>query len=174
MSGNYILTTGALMLLGFFILTNNTIITRNALLEQETSYSLTAIALGQSLIEEVKMKSFDEATISSAISSTSLLTSPVLLGTEGVSESIRLPDTEAGGIFRAATAYDDADDYNNYRRTVSTPTAGNFSVTSVVTYVDINDPSVVSGVCTWAKKITVTVTNNFMPDYVILEYVFAY
>ncbi|MCK6606603.1 MAG: hypothetical protein HUU43_10005 [Ignavibacteriaceae bacterium] len=174
MSGNYILTTGALMLLGFFILTNNTVITRNALLEQETSYSLTAIALAQSLIEEVKMKSFDEATISTAISSTALLTSPVLLGTDGGFEVFRSPDTETGGIFRSTTIYDDVDDYNNYRRTVSTPTAGNFTVSSTVTYVDINNPSSVSAAQTWAKKITVTVTNTFMPDFVSLEYVFAY
>ncbi len=108
--------------------------------------------MAQSLIEEVKIKNFDEATITTPISSTALLTSAVMLGTDGVSESIRSPDLEAGGIFRAAVTYDDVDDYNNYRRTISTPTGGDFNVSSVVTYVDINSPGTVSLTQTRAKK----------------------
>lgn len=180
MQTNMFITVGTIILLGTFILTSNTIISTTRQSSMNTEFYLTAIALGQSVIEEAKTKLFDQAATVGTVTNVSDLTAPSLLGRDGGGESVGNPDTLSGNIFRSAILFNDVDDYHNYNRRVNTTRATDYNLRTTVTYTSPTFPDSVRNVRTWCKLMTVFVTSPFIlnpdnqQDTIRLTYTFCY
>jgi hypothetical protein len=155
MSDEMILVLGALILLGIFVISSNTLLSNNNQTVSENQYVLTGIAIGQSVIEEAKMKEFD---MYAALNDSNKFCD--VLGTEA-NETITQPDTfiAAKGRFMSDSIYTDIDDYNGYRRIVNTPNLGNYQVSVSVKYAMISNPNVDAYTKTNCKRMEVTVKN---------------
>lgn len=183
MSDEWILTLGALVLLGLFVLTSNTFLFSNNTAVYENEYYITGVSLAQSLIDEAKTKRFD---VVSSPASPSVCTAPGSLGRELddiIGWSVDKLDYNIK-CFRSDTAYDDVDDYNNYRRLVDVPHLGTFMVQSNVVYVDQLTPGNIDRAAstsqTFCKRMTVkvwTVGSGFIDSTsnksVRLDYLFS-
>lgn len=174
MESNMFLTIGAMTLLSVFLISANRMILDNKMVAAESEYIISAISIGQSLIDEVKTKEFDEATVGGGtIESIPELT--LSLGPGGP-ETIALPDTSSVHAYRSKTVYDDVDDYNGYYRIVDTDRAERYKVYATVDYVKPDDPDHVLGARSLSKKITVVVKSPFIKSIpsVTLSYAFTY
>jgi len=153
-----LLTMGAMMLVSISSLRFNTIMLQDSTVETENKVYLTAFSLADDMIEEIKNKSFDEATLLYPTTATSILTPPDSLG------------PEHGEVY---PNFDDIDDYNNYSKLISAPHAEDYTVSCKVFYVDGNNPDNPSSIQTFYKKVTVTVSSPFLQNNVNLSYVFT-
>ena len=153
-----VLTMGAMMLFSFSSLRFNSIMLQNSTLETENKVYLTAFSLADDMIEEIKNKNFDEATLLYPTTATAVLTKADSLG------------PEHGEIY---PNYDDIDDYNNYSKLISAPHAEDYTVSCKVFYVDGNNPDNMVTTQTFYKKVTVTVSSPFLRNNVNLSYVFT-
>jgi hypothetical protein len=175
MSGNMMLTIAALVLLTTFILSSNKIIVQNKKLDYESEYIITAIGLGQSIIDEAKEKAFDEIAVSGSAVTIAKLTACSNLGAESGEIITSLPDKTTGSInYQSFSKFDDIDDYNNYTRIVTTPRAGNYTIKAQVKYVDQMNPESIASTPTFSKKMTVMVSSPYFDNNVVLNYVFTY
>ncbi len=174
MGVNMLLTIGGIILLSTFILYANGLMFDNVEISSDNEYIITAIALGQSVIDEAKTKAFDENTVSKTVTSPAGLTAVNALGRDGSGEAVSNPDTVQEDGAAAFTKFDDIDDYNGYVRWVNTPRAENYSVQAAVTYASETYPDSSKSIQTFCKKMTVTVTSPFFPQPVILTYAFTY
>ncbi|OGU57493.1 MAG: hypothetical protein A2V66_12475 [Ignavibacteria bacterium RBG_13_36_8] len=177
MESNLLLTVGAMALLAIFILSTNRLLLNNNEIVSESEYIVSTVSLGQTLIDEVKTKYFDENAITGNITSTSQLSST--LGRETGETSISFPDTSSISNFLSNTLYDDVDDYNGYWRVVRTPRGGPDTIRARVEYVDLTNPGgAASGVRTFGKRLTVRVKSPYIDSTKIppvqLFYVFTY
>ena len=178
-----ILTIAAFSLFGLFVVAGNRLMSTNSKVAGQNEYSLTALSLAQSVIDEAKTKDFDENTTGGrSVTSPSQLTTG--LG-PGPSESIICPDTDNGTTgYLSPQRFDDIDDYNRYSRLVNTQRAKGYLVSVQVQYVDETDPESVSSVPTFCKRMNVSVTCPDISDLnrvsstddlpIRLSYVFAY
>lgn len=160
------LSIGALVLLSIIALAFYRASTNQTTISYANESMLEATAIGQSILEEIKAKAFDEMTVSAPCTTVAALTAPSSLG----------PDTSE----TANTFFDDIDDYNNYTRTVISPRLGIYFAAVQVRYVDPNTPESASGISTFAKQVSVFVTNEYLispantPDTLRLRTVIAY
>ncbi len=167
------ITLGGLVLFGIFLLSTNSIILTQSDIAVSNEFYISAIGLGQSLIDEAKGKKFDESAVAGTLKAVGDLTAPNSLGRE-TGESYTSPDSSWTGNFRSLTYFDDFDDYNNYTRMVNTPRADKYSITSKIGYVSETWPDSTKTVRTFAKKMTVTVSSPYLSNSIVLEYLFIY
>lgn len=160
MTGNYLLTIGALAILSLLILSTMNVLRSNYVDMSESELVITGLSLGQSLIDEIKTKEFDEVEVNGGtIDSPSDLSST--LGPDS-GEIVNSPDTSSSHVFSSLTVFDDVDDYDGYVRLVDTDIAESFTLSSVVEYVSLSDPdNATGGTKTYCKRITVTITSPF-------------
>lgn len=168
-SGHTMLAVGAMLLLSITILGINGKFLNTSSVLYNTKFGVLAVSLGTSIIEEANGKAFDLAGSDDAISDLSLLTSPSGLG-------------PASGEYYPN--FNDFDDYNGLHKVdsvkINSKTFAVFTIDCSVKYVSENDPSVVSGVRTWHKRIDVSVTSESMKnannnqDTVKLSSVYSY
>ncbi len=184
MGTNIIFAIGALLIFRIFLSSSVQLMIGNTQIAEQNEYYISAIGLGQAVIDEAKTKVFDSVTDTSIVSVASSLTTPAKLGRETAAEkSIPKPDTlittspysAASPGFRSTYLFNDVDDYDMYRRKINTQRAEGYQVDVKVVYVVENDPNTahMSGQ-TFCKRMTVTVTSPFLSDPVILYYVFSY
>ncbi len=159
-TGQTLLITVGLLLFSIFILTVYRTTTSRFAFAIANEALLSGTAIGQSLIDEITLKSFDEKTVNKVVSVPDSLTPVNQLG----------PDSGEKDV----TTYDDIDDYNNYERTETLSRLGNFKAWSKVYYVLPNSPDIKSGTRTFAKKIEVYVQNDFVTDTVKLYRIVTY
>ncbi len=152
------LAIGGLSILSLTSLRFNKAILQTSTVDVENKISLTAISLADDLIEEIKVKSFDKATTEFPTTNVASLTESQNLG------------TDSGEVY---PNYNDIDDYNNFIRNVNAPHAEGYVVTSVVQYVDENNPDNISSSQTFYKKVTVTVTNTYLSYPIVISYIFT-
>jgi len=157
-TGQMLLTLGALVLLSTLTLNINGTLLSSVSTTLEMESILNAVSVAQSMLDEAMAKSFDEKTVNNRIYTYSGMTSPSLLGRES-GESIAGFDS----TYLSRTLFDDVDDYHNYRRRVFNERLGWFEATATVTYVQETAPDNNSSTQTFAKRITVRVTNDYMP-----------
>ncbi len=159
-----LLTIGALMLLSSVILSLNNAILGRGIMNYESEASLTATSLAQSLLEEVRTRSFDEQTVPpNRVSNPSYLTTSANLGTE--------PGEVSTGDFN------DVDDYNEFGRIATTSRLGDFKEEVEVYYVRSGNLLDALNYQTYLKRIDVRVANTYIgtPDQTItLSTVIAY
>ncbi|MBT8378276.1 MAG: hypothetical protein KJN64_03505 [Ignavibacteria bacterium] len=153
-----ILSIGALLFLSLISLRFNTSALENATVEVENKIYLTAFSLADDLIEEIKQKAFDAATVDFPTTNRADLTSAYSLG---------------HASWEVYPNYNDIDDFNGYTRTISVPHAENYNVSSKVHYVSESDPNTKVMTQTFHKKVKVTVTSPYISEPVSLSFIFT-
>ena len=170
---NMIFTIFAFVFLGTLLLFNNNVIVNSLALASENEVSIIAFSEAQSVIDEAKMKAFDENTISVVVPDSTSFSAT--LGREG--ETFPSPlDTSSSTGYRSSVNFDDVDDYTGYTRLVKTSSSigKGDTVSADVRYVAAANPdSVVSGK-TYFKKMTVTVKSPYLNQPYSISYVFTY
>ncbi len=161
-TGQTMMVIIALVLLGTLALTVNSTIVDSSEVSLEMEAGLDALSYGQSLMDEILDKEYDEATTDGQrVFSYSQLTPPSALGPESGELTVS-PDSSATSTFKSAKGYDDVDDYNGYTRKVLNSRLDVFTLTVRVKYVSEDVPDSTSSTQTFYKRISVTVTNPYM------------
>jgi len=151
------LTMGALVLLSLSSLRFNSSVLENSTAQIENKVCLTAFSLADDMIETIKQRSFDEATIQFPTGLANLTPSGSL-------------GPETGETYQT---YDDLDDYNGYEKTVSAPHAENYRIWCEVAYVDGNNPDNLITSQSYYKKVTIYVSSPYMRDDINLSFIFT-
>lgn len=151
------LTMGALVLLSLSSLRFNNSVLENSTAQVENKVYLTAFSLADDMIETIKQRSFDEATLKFPTGLANLTAADKL-------------GPESGETYQT---FNDIDDYNFYKKTVNAPHAENYGIICRVHYVDGSDPDTEINTQSYYKKVTVTVTSPFMREDVNLSFVFT-
>lgn len=156
-SGQILLALGALMLLSMMALSLNSMMLDGNKTMMESEFYVAATSIAQSYIEHAAVLKFDVAVGTQSPSTfPGSFTSPYSLG------------PSAGECY---PNYNDADDFDGYSTTVTTP-RGDYNVSITVKYCDAQGND--SGVRTYFKKMQVTVNNPFMPTPVVMTRILAY
>lgn len=153
------LVIGALLLLTLTSFQFNSAYLNNSTSEIESKVMLTAFSLAGDMIEEIKVRAFDEKTTMFTSANPSDLTQASSFG----------PETGESSV----SAFDDMDDFHNYSRLVSAPHAENYTVTCSFVYVNATNQDLVSSAQTFYKKATITVSSPFMRHSIRLSYIFT-
>jgi hypothetical protein len=156
-----LLSLGAMVILALTSLNFNETVLNNSTTELENKVVLTAFSLADDLIEEVKVRAFDAATVDFPTSNPASLTSPYSLGP---------------GWWETYPNFNDIDDFDwfyDHPKVVSAPHAENYEVRCRVRYVDGNDPDKVVYTQTFYKKVTVTVSSPYMKKPISLSFIFT-
>ena len=156
-TGQTLLAIGAFILLSVIILrVNNTLMSTDTTV-QETKFSVLAVSLASSYIEDADKLAFDQVTLNNPITDSTLLTTNL--------------NPESGESF---SNFNDFDDFNNYDTTIADLPSATFKVHCMVSYVNSAYPDVPVNYPTWNKKMTVTVSSPFSKDTVRLSSIFSY
>jgi hypothetical protein len=121
---------------------------------------IAATGLGQTLIESLTSRSFDEKVIDKYYEVPDSMTSPLELG----------PDSGESDV----TMYDDFDDFNNYSQTDSLIRLGTFNVSVVINYVHKEKADSAVDERTFYKLATVSVSNKYLFNTLKLHYLASY
>jgi hypothetical protein len=151
------LTMGALVLLSLSSLRFNNSVLENSTAQVENKIYLTAFSLADDMIETIKQRSFDEATVKFPTGLANLTPADNL-------------GPESGETYQT---FNDIDDYNFYKKTVNAPHAEDYGIICRVFYVDGSNPDNEINTQSYYKKVTVTVTSPFMREEVNLSFVFT-
>ena len=152
------LAIGAMIILSFISLSFNSAVLNTSTTDLHSKVALTAISLADNLLEEIKSKSFDQATVQFPTCNLSSLTPPSSLG------------PEAGEVY---PNFNDVDDYNGFCDTVAAPYFESYYVSCKVEYVSGDSPDVVSNVQTFDKRAIVTVTSPYLNNSISLSEIFT-
>ncbi|MBF8247995.1 MAG: hypothetical protein HW374_795 [Bacteroidetes bacterium] len=164
-TGQMMLTTGAIILLGMTVLTVNGMYGNHGTILRQTEIGIYATSLGTSMIEEASGMNFDEKTVNDAIYATSSLTSSGSLGAE--SGETTTPDS--------AINFDDFDDYNNRVFGMKVAGVDTFTIRTYVYYVTNSSPYLQqTSTPTWLKKLDLKISSFAMTDTVKMSYIFSY
>ena len=146
-SGQSWLAIGAMVLLSYLSL--NFQRSQNVQVSSSLNYEsvIAATGIGQSLLEEISGRAFDEITIGGTIENPDTLTLPNNLGT----------DSGEGNIKK----FDDIDDFDGYTRIDTLSRLGRFECTVDVYYVDEGNLDVESMSQTFLKRIDIAIANSF-------------
>ena len=121
---------------------------------------ITGTGIGQSIINEIQTRAFDQKTVIKAITSTDSLTAVGSLGPESGETSV--------------TNYNDSDDYKNYVRYDTLGVLAIFKTRVNIYYATRMNPDVNSLSKTFTKRIDVFVTNTYLQDTLKLKHVITY
>lgn len=157
-TGQMILTMGAMIFLSAIVLRVNTVTLVNTNTQYDSKFEILAVSIGNTMIEEISKKAFDENSISNTLTVVGQLTSQNKLG----------PDSESYSQF------DDIDDYDGYSYSDSTMPSAIFDVTCSLGYVNDTNPDVIVNSKEWTKKITITVSSKSMTDVVTVSTLYSY
>ncbi|MCG6914322.1 hypothetical protein LJE86_10440 [bacterium BMS3Abin03] len=153
-TGESLISIGALIVFSLVSLNFNSSLLNNTTVEIENKVYLTAFSLADDLIEEIRQKAFDAATVEFPTTNTASLTSAYSLGHR--SDEI-YPN------------FNDVDDFNDFNKTVSAPHAENYQVTCKVYYVDGDNPDNIVWTQTFYKKVIITVSSPYLRHSVQLS-----
>jgi len=163
-TGQTMLVIGAFTLLSALTLAINCTILSSASLGYQMEANLNALSLGQSLLDEVMTRDFDEAvTNDRRVYKYSAMTPVANLGPDGA-EAIGHVDSSYTGVYLSQTRFDDVDDYHNYTRKAWDTRLGWFTLRVTIAYIDETNPNnPAPNPPSWQKCITVSITNYSMP-----------
>ncbi len=159
-SAQQFLVICGLFLLGGLILNLNQTNTNSSSEIYDNEAVITGTGIGQSMLNQIMTKAFDEKTVKGSVSNLANLTPPGSLGKDP-GESI-------------PTQFDDIDDYDNYSTAITVGRLGNFNVSVHVYYVSYSNPDLKSLAATFLKRIDVTVTNPLLADKLVLSQLISY
>ncbi|HEY6953007.1 MAG TPA: hypothetical protein VI758_11400 [Bacteroidota bacterium] len=160
-TGQTFMVIAAMMLLGTLSLSVNTTLINSSSTGLEMEAGLDALSYGQSLLDEILAREFDEKTLTYRAFNYSDLTPIALLGKDN-GESIPQPDSSASDDFHSKRKFDDVDDYHNYVRINRNSRLDNFTETTAIEYVQEANPDALALSPTFYKRVTVTISNPYM------------
>jgi len=163
-TGQMLLATGAIVLLGITVLTVNRSFNSQGIILEQTEIGTYATSLATSIVDEASSMAFDEATVNSAVSSQSSCISDSKLGTD-VGEKTN-PQTTVN--------FDDFDDYNNLKEGVKVAGVDSFTVNCQVYYVNPSAPNTNIHTQSFFKRLDVQVWSQTSLDTVRMSYIFSY
>lgn len=156
-----LLSFGAMLILALSSLNFSGAVLSNSTTEIENKVVLTAFSLADDLIEEMKVRAFDAATVNFPTTNVASLTSAGSLGP---------------GWWETYPNFNDIDDFDwfyDHPMNVSAPHAENYKVRCRIQYVDANNPDQVVSTQTFYKKATVTVSSPYMKNPISLSFIFT-
>jgi hypothetical protein len=156
-----LLAFGAMVVLSLSSLNFNEAVLTNSTTELENKVVLTAFSLADDMIEEMKVRAFDAATVNFPTTNPASLTSPYSLGK---------------GWWETYPNFNDIDDYDWFYdnpQNVSAPHSENYKVQCRVRYVAENNPDQIVYTQTFYKKATVTVSSPYMKKPISLSFIFT-
>lgn len=109
---------------------------------------ITASGLGESMLEQIMTRAFDEKSVSKAANTTDSLTASYNLGTDTGESTI--------------ATFDDIDDFDNYIRFDTLSVFGLYRTSVKVRYMTKMNPNSLSASRTFSKRIDIKVFNNYM------------
>jgi hypothetical protein len=153
------LAIGAISFLTLTSLSFNSSLLESSTSEVENKVYLTAFSLADDLLEEIKEKEYDEKTLVFPTTNRNNLTFPA--------------NFDDGENYEN---YDDIDDFNTYSRDIEAPYVEKYHVSSVVYYVQEDNPNILSTNPTFHKRVDVTVSSPYMRDnnFVVLSFIFTH
>ena len=153
----------AMMLLGTLSLNVNQTLINSSSTSLQMEASLDALSYGQSMLDEILSKSFDQKSVNTRIFVPSGMST--YLGWDGASEFFVKPDLLSGGVYKSISKYNDVDDYNGYWRIATNSRLGDFTLRDTVQYVSETCPDSVkqSTQQTFYKRVTVYISCPYMP-----------
>ncbi|NGP87824.1 type IV pilus modification PilV family protein [Fodinibius halophilus] len=164
--GELLQTMGAMIIFSMILLSANSMIQRNTLIQVEGELEQEVIALAQDIIEEGRTKEFDERSQGAAPPAKipGDFSSPSSLGTDATtntSANVENDDTNSDGTIKRSE-FDDFDDYDGWKDEIETE-HGKFNIEAKVFYAD---PSTYdySGSRTTFKKMQVEITSKFLTN----------
>jgi hypothetical protein len=158
-TGQTLLTIIAIVLLGSNVVSINRTFTQHGVILQQTEVGIFGVSLGMSIVEEAQGRSFDHNTIDTLIQNTNQLSST--LGRET-------------GDAVLHTGFDDFDDYNGWKDSVTVPGVDTFKRWATVVYVDSTNLDGSASGRRWNKRLDVFVKGSSSQDTIKLSYVFSY
>ena len=148
-TGQMMMVAIAIILIGQLILSGNESMSIGQGIVTESEAIAAATGIGQSMLERITCKSYDD--------SISAYMSP----DRSSFKSVGRDGTEIAG---RDTSFDDIDDYNGYVDTVYTPRFGKFVVSCNVYFVNESAPYDSTISKTYSKRIDIRVNNSYMVD----------
>jgi hypothetical protein len=162
-TGQTMMVILAMMLLGTLSLNVNSTLINSSSTSLEMEAQLDALSYGQTMLDEILSKSFDQKTANGTrIFYPADMSS--YLGYDGGTEFFVKPDSSYLGAFKSLTKYNDVDDYNGYWRIVTNARLGQFTIRDTVQYVSETCPDSVklSTQQTFYKRVTVYITSPYL------------
>ena len=153
-----ILSIGSIVLLAMASLNFNSSVLQNSTVDTENSVVLTAFSLADDMLEIMKEKAFDAATVDFPTTNPLDLTAPSGLG---------------HNQYETFETFNDVDDFNGYTRYITAPHAEDYFVSCKVEYVDQNNPDKRVNYQTFFKRATITVTSPYLHTPVQVSYIFT-
>lgn len=155
-----ILVIGGMVLLGLLALTFYNSYNTKTDLDIYNQAVITASGIGQSMIDEIQAKAFDQNTVNNRVHNPAQLTAAGSLG----------PETGETSPLN----YNDIDDYKNYVRLDTLATMGIFRTSVDVNYAQELNPNQISSIPTFSKRIDIWVTNVYLKDTLKLSSISTY
>ncbi len=153
-----ILALGGMIILALISMRFNSSVMQTSSSDFENKVYMTSFSIADNLIEEIKSKSFDQATVNFPTTNTASLTPPADLG----------PDS--GEVY---PYYNDVDDYNGFKDTTAAPYFEKYYISCSVEYVTSSNPDVASPIQTFYKKVTVTVKSDYLSNPVSISSIYT-
>lgn len=150
-TGQMLLVAFGMALLGKLVLSANGVIGNAEVDTLESEAITTAAGIGQGMLDRIAVRGYDHNFFGGVDTIATAFTSS--LGRDG-----------AGEVAGRDTTFNDVDDYLGFQDSVATPRFGKFFMTCNVSYVNETPPFSTTASRTLMKKISVTVTNNFLVD----------
>jgi hypothetical protein len=154
-----LLIIGALSLLSVLTLNVNGTFLMAINTSLEAQAQLNAYSYGQSLMDEILAKSFDEGTVAgNSVFDTDAFTQPKNFGPDA---GEMLPGIDS--LNHSVDFFDDVDDYHAYTRVIRDSVMDYYTITSQITYTSDQDLDSEVSFRTYLKSITVRVSHPNLP-----------
>jgi len=157
------LAIAGMVILALISLRFNSTVLSTSNSQTENKVYLTAFSIADNLIEEIKGKSFDQTTIQFPTTNPLTLTPPSQLG----------PDFSGTDSAEVYPNYNDVDDYNGYKDTLTAPYFETYFRSCIVQYVNGSNPDDSSGTQTFYKRVIVTVSSPFLDHSISISSIFT-
>lgn len=166
-TGQVMFILGAFAMLSLLALNVNRTMYGSLVLGLEMEATVNALSIGQSMLDEILQRNYDQKTIGKVAYNTSDFTAYGSLGPEGT-EAINFIDSAytSAGVFHdflSKSQFNDVDDYHKYRRRVWDARLGYFNVTDSILYVNETSPDTRVSAATYYKMIVVVVQHPNLP-----------
>lgn len=157
------LTIAGMVILALVSLRFNSTVLNTSDSQTENKVYLTAFSIADNLIEEIKGKSFDQTTTQFPTTNPLTLTDPSQLG----------PDYLGTDSAEVYPNFNDVDDYNGFKDTLTAPYFETYFRSCVVQYVSDSNPDDESSTQTFYKKVTVTVSSPYLSHSISISSIFT-
>jgi hypothetical protein len=160
-TGQMLMATGAMVLLGTTVLTVNRNSLNQGTILRQTEVGIYAVSLATSYIQKAMSLNFDERTVVRP----NMSVNPAPATYLGTAMGVDIPhyadhSAAAAEVANKDSTFDDFDDYNNYSKDTTITSVDRFHVNAWVYYVTLTPPYTKTAAPTWLKRIDVCVNNS--------------